>query len=189
MMKKRLFAELFTAMVMVSMMASSALAAEPEAGKDRKVHTLTLDAGLVPLAGEASVSKSAGVGLALEAGSSGWSTVYELKFSAPGIPFNAVIQDIAVVPGTADANAGHPQMQGVIVASQMKLTAPNAKSTTMTWNKTMETTALNGAPVRGTWALQLYGTNVTRPIGDWTDSIRFGSVHYKNCSVTVTYTA
>lgn len=187
-MRKRLFAGLLAAMMVAAMMVTSAFAIGPEV-KGQELCTITVDAELVPLAGDPTVNKTINIGLALDAGASGWSTVYELKFLTASIPSNAKVQNVKIVPGTATANASSPKLQGLVVASQMKVTAPNLKSTTMSIAKTMETTALNNAPVSGTWTLQLYGTNVTRPVGDWTDSIRFGSVHYKNCSVTVTYTA
>lgn len=182
-MKKRLFAGLLAAMMVASMMVTSAFAFEP----DQELHAVTVEAELIPLASPTNTSKSLNIGLALDAGASGWSTVYELSFSSASIPANAVVRNVKIVPGTATANASAPKLQGLVVASKMKVTAPNLKSTTLDIAKTMETTALNNAPVKGTWTLQLYGTNVTRPVGDWTDSIRFGSVHYKNCNVTVTY--
>jgi hypothetical protein len=186
-MKKRLFAGLLTAMMVASMMVTSAFAIAPEAVTGQDLHTVTVEAQLVPLASTSTMSKSLKIGLALDAGASGWSTVYEIRFSTVGIPSDAVVQNIKIVPGTATANESAPKLQGLVVASQMKITAPNLKSTTMAIAKTMETTALNNAPVKGTWTLQMYGTNLTRPIGDWTDSIRFGSLHYNNCNVTVTY--
>lgn len=182
-MKKRLFAGLLAAMMVASMMVTSAFAFEP----GQELHTVTVEAELVPLASTSTMNKSLKIGLALDAGASGWSTVYEIRFSTVGIPSDAVVQNIKIVPGTATANESAPKLQGLVVASQMKITAPNLKSTTMAIAKTMETTALNNAPVKGTWTLQMYGTNLTRPVGDWTDSIRFGSLHYNNCNVTVTY--
>ena len=182
-MKKRLFAGLLAAMMVASMMVTSAFAFEP----DQELHTVTVEAELVPLASTSTTNKSIKIGLALDAGASGWSTVYELKFSSVGIPSDAVVQNVKIVPGTKTLNQSAPKLQGLVVASEMRVTAPNLKNTEMDIAKTMETTALNGAPVKGTWTLQMYGTNVTRPVGDWPDSIRFGSLHYNNCSVTVTY--
>lgn len=184
-MKKRLFAGLLAAIMVASMMVTSAFAFEP----DQELHTVTVEAELVPLASTSTTNKSLKIGLALDAGASGWSTVYELKFSSTSIPSNAEVQSLKIVPGTATANQSAPKLQGLVVATKMRVTAPDLQSTTMDIAKTMETIALSGAPVKGTWTLQLYGTNLTRPVGDWTDSIRFGSVHYNNCSVTVTYLA
>lgn len=183
-MKKRLVSGVLAMVMMISMMAISAFAIESEAVKGQETHTVTVDAELVPLA--TTTKGSLNIGLALDAGASGWSTVYELKFSS-GIPTDAVVQNVQIVPGTATYNSAATQLQGLVVVTQFKVTAPNGKSTTMAFDKTMQTTELNGAPVRGTWTFQMYGTNITAPVGDWTDSLRFGSIHYKSCSVTITY--
>lgn len=175
-MKKR-FISLSLAVVMVfAMMTSTAFAANDS------TTVAEIDSAAVTLG--TSYSKTVNLGLALDAGTSGWFDPVSTYFSAST---TAIVDTITITPGTATINAGNKNLLGAVLPSILRITAPDGTYVDIAWNsKGMTTDAFQGTPARGTWTLQLYGTNLTKATGDYmSDLLRFGSVSYKNLKMTI----
>lgn len=160
-MKKRLMSLSLAVLMVFAMMTTSALAAG------------------------ASYSKTVNLGLALDAGASGWFEPVSTNFFAST---SDVVDTIKIDPGTATINNGNKNFLGVALPSILRITAPDGTYADIAWNsRGMTTSAFRDTPARGTWTLQLYGTNLTKPTGDYmSDLLRFGSVSYKNLKMTIT---
>ena len=188
-MKKR-FTSMLLAVIMVFSLASTTVLAAGVDDAQPEVHTLTISGEqLLAYASDPSMTKSPSqnLGLALDAGASGWSVPVNVLFTT--LPSNAKVQSIKIVPGKATINNGHKQMLGAVVISKVKITAPNHDSKEVTWGNSMTTTLFNGYDAKGTWQLECYGTNLTKPVADPIENMRrFGSTIYKNLKVTITYT-
>lgn len=188
-MKKR-FTSMLLAVIMVFSLASTTVLAAGVDNAQPEVHTLTFSGEqLLAYASDPSMTKlpSQNLGLALDAGASGWSVPVNVPFTT--LPYNAKVQSIKIVPGKATINSGHKQMLGAVVISKVKITAPNQRSNEITWGNTMTTNLFNGFNAKGTWQLQCFGKNLTNPTGDYMqDLLRFGSTIYKSLKVTITYT-
>lgn len=176
-MKKRFISLSLAVMMVFAMMTSTAFAASDST-------TVTgIDSAAATLG--TSYSKTVNLGLALDAGTSDWFQPVSTSFTAPT---GAVVDTITIAPGTATINSGNKNFLGAVVPSILRITAPNGTYVDIAWNsKGMTTTAFQGTLARGTWTLQLYGTNYTSATGDYmSDLLRFGSVSYKNLKMTIT---
>jgi|InofroStandDraft_1065614.scaffolds.fasta_scaffold55012_2 hypothetical protein len=171
-MKKRLLAGLLAAMMVVSMMATTAFAAGP--GTAPEVYSVTVDmADLLVLGADSKVNK-VDVSLVLGGYQSGWSTGVRSNFV---LPSTATVVGAKVTPGRAVA--GGP-ITSVIAVSKFKLTAPNGTSAEVSFKSSgAETSALNGAPARGYWTLSMYGQNIGPDLN---------TVKYAGTSITIYYT-
>lgn len=175
-MKKR-FISLSLAVVMVfAMMTSTAFAASDSAAV-AEINSAAVTLGT-------SYSKTVNLGLALDPGASDWFQPVSTYFSAST---SAVVDTITIAPGTATINSGNKNLLGAVLPTLLKITAPDGTTVVIDWNsKGMTTAAFKGVDARGTWTLQLYGTNLTKPTGDYmNDLLRFGSVSYKNLKMTL----
>ena len=136
--------------------------------------------------GTSTQSPSSNLGLALDPGASGWSQVVNVRFST--VPSDAVVDTITIVPGTPTINSGNKNFLGAVLPSLLKITAPDGTTATISWSNKMTTTAFKGVDARGTWTLQMYGTNLTKPTGDYMIVLlRFGNVIYKSLDMTISY--
>ena len=187
---KKQFTSMLLAVIMAFSLASTTVFAAGINNASPEVHTLTINGeDLFAYAAESSMTKSPSqnLGLALEAGASGWSVPVNVLFTT--LPANATVQSLKIVPGKATINNGHTQMLGAVVISKVKITAPNQDNEEITWGNTMTTSLFNGYIAKGTWQLQCYGKNLTNPTGDYVEDLRrFGSTIYKSLKVTITYT-
>lgn len=176
-MKKRLMSLSLAVLMVFAMMTTSALAASDSAAV-AEINSAAVTAG-------ASYSKTVTLGLALDAGASGWFEPVSTYFSASTTD---VVDTITISPGTATVNNGNKNFLGVALPTILRITSPDGTTADIAWNsRGMTTSAFRGVPARGTWTLQLYGTNLTKPTGDYmSDLLRFGSVSYKNLKMTIT---
>lgn len=176
-MKKRLMSLSLAVLMVFAMMTTSAFAAS-ESTAVAEINSAAVTAG-------ASYTKTVNLGLALDAGASGW---FEPVSTSILASTNEVVDTVTINPGTVTINAGNKNLLGAVLPSILRITAPNGTYADIAWNsKGMTTSAFRGFPARGTWTLQLYGTNLTKPTGDYmSDLLRFGSVSYKNLKITVT---
>jgi len=175
-MKKRLMSLSLAVLMVFAMMTTSAFAAS-ESTAVAEINSATVTAGT-------SYTKTVNLGLALDAGKSDWFEPVSTYFSAPT---GAVVDTITIAPGTATINAGNKNFLGAVLPSLLRITAPDGTTVDIAWNSRGMTTAeFKGVDARGTWTLQLYGTNLTKPTGDYmSDLLRFGSVSYKNLKMTL----
>lgn len=176
-MKKRFISLSLAVMMVFAMMTSTAFAANGSTA------VAEIDSAAVTLG--TSYSKTINLGLALDAGTSGWFDPASAYFSAST---TAIVDTITITPGTPTINAGNKNLLGAVVPSILRITAPDGTVKDFAWDsKGMTITAFDGFAARGTWTLQLYGTNLTKATGDYmSDLLRFGSVSYKSLKMTIT---
>lgn len=175
-MKKRFMSLALATLMVFAMMTSTAFAAS-DSDTAPEISSIAATLGT-------SYSKTVNIGLALDPGDSGWSQIESTYFSATT---SAVVDTITIAPGTATINSGNKNLLGAVLPSLLKITAPDGTTVDIPWNsKGMTTTAFKGVDARGTWSLRLYGTNLTKPTGDYmSDLLRFGSISYKNLKMTI----
>ena len=172
-MKKRFLAGLLAAMMMVSMLATTAFAAGPVADEP-EVYSVTVSAADLLALGESSMSKTVAPSLGLDGGS-GWSLPVTARFST--IPTGAKVVNIK-------ASLGKPTSSGPITAvisvDRFRITAPNGSSVELA-RSTMasETTALNGIFAKGNWQLSIYGLHV---------GSGYSAIKFPNAYITIYYT-
>lgn len=172
-MKKRLFAALLAAMMLASMMATTAFAVQPDDAEEKQVYSVTLDADLLATGGSRSVIVST-VTLSLPGYSNGWSTGTSLSFST--LPSNAVVESVEVTPGKLSAGSS---TTSPIVTTKYAITSPSGKRIERTYKDTSEIMAFFGEAARGTWIFQIYGTNV---------GPSYGAVNCTSSKITIWYT-
>lgn len=173
-MKKRLLATVLAAMMMVSMMATTAFAAELETVEEPEIHCVTLDLADVLVLGADSKTQKLDPSLGLGGYQSGWSLGVRANFV---LPSTATVVGVKVTPGRAVA--GGP-ITSVIAVSKFKVTAPNGTSAEVSFKSSgAETSDLNGAPARGYWTLSMYGQNIGPD---------YNTVKYVGTALTVYYT-
>ena len=176
-MKKRLMSLSLAVLMVFAMMTTSAFAASDSTAVT-EISSAAVTAGM-------SYTKTVNLGLALDAGASDWFEPVSTYFSAST---TAIVDTITIAPGTVTINAGNKNLLGTVLPSILRITAPDGTYADIAWNsRGMTTSAFQGVPARGTWTLRLYGTNLTKPTGDYmSDLLRFGSVSYKNLKMTIT---
>lgn len=173
-MKKRLLAGLLAAMMMVSMLATTAFAAGPVADEEPEVYSVTVSAADLLAFGESSMSKTVAPSLGLNSGSE-WSLPVTASFST--IPTGATVVKVK-------ASLGKPTSSGPITAvisvDRFRLTAPDGKSVDLA-RSTMasETTAFNGNVAKGNWQLSIYGQHV---------GSGYSAIKFPNATITIYYT-
>lgn len=173
-MKRRLVAALLAVMMMVSLMATTAFAAEAETTTEPEIHCVMMDLADVLVLGADSMVKKLDPSLGLGGYQSGWSLGVRANFS---LPSTATVVGVRVSPGRAVA--GGP-ITSVIAVSKFKVTAPNGTSAEVSFKSSgAETSGLNGAPARGYWTLSMYGQNIGPD---------YNSVKYTGTALTVYYT-
>ena len=118
-MKKRLLAGLLAAMMMVSMMATTALAAEPVAGEEPEVYSVTVSAADLLAFGEDSAEKQVSPSLGLGGGSA-WSSPVTASFST--IPSTATVVKVKASLGKVSYSG---PITSAIAVDKFRLTAPN----------------------------------------------------------------
>ena len=172
-MKKRLLASLLAAMMMVSMMATTAFAAELEAVEEPEVHCVTMDLIDVFVLGADNMAKTVDPSLGLGGYQSGWSSGVKANFS---LSSTATVVGVKVTPGRAVADG---PVTSVIAVSKFKVTAPNGTSAEVSFKSSgAETTELKGGPASGSWTLSMYGQNI---------GADYNSVKYIGTTITVYY--
>ena len=169
-MKKNFLAGLLAMMMMMSMMATTAFAAEPVA----EVHSVTVSAADLLAWGDKSMSKTVSPSLGLSSGSA-WSLPVTARFST--IPDGATVVKVK-------ASLGNPTASGpitsVIGVDRFRITAPDGKSVDLA-RSTMpsESTALNGIMAKGNWQLSIYGVHV---------GSGYSAIKFPNATITIYYT-
>ncbi len=173
-MKKNFLAGLLAMMMMMSMMATTAFAAEPVADKEPEVHSVTVSAADLLAWGDKSMSKTVSPSLGLSSGSA-WSLPVTARFST--IPDGATVVKVK-------ASLGNPTASGpitsVIGVDRFRITAPDGKSVDLA-RSTMpsESTALNGIMAKGNWQLSIYGVHV---------GSGYSAIKFPNATITIYYT-
>lgn len=173
-MKKRFLAGLLAAMMMVSMLATTAFAAGPVVDEEPEVYSVTVSVADLLALGEQSMSKTVSPSLGLSGGS-GWSLPVTARFST--IPDGATVVKVK-------ASLGNPTSSGPITAvisvDRFRITAPNGSSVELA-RSTMasETTALNGILAKGNWQLSIYGLHV---------GSGYSAIKFPNATITIYYT-
>lgn len=170
-MKKRLLAGLLVAMMMVSTMSTTALAANETMEPETYCVTLNV-ADLMAL--EQSAKQYVNPSLFLGGYQSGWATAVRANFT---LPADAVVTKVKVSPG--DVVSGGP-VTSAIAVDKFKLAAPNGTSVDLSFSVLgMETHAFDNLLARGNWTLSFYGQNVGPSAG---------SIKYSNTVITIWYT-
>lgn len=174
-MKKRLFAGLLAAIMVASMMATTAFAVEPEvnSAEEKRVYSVTIDADLLATGGPGTATIST-VTLSLPGYSNGWSAGADARFST--LPSNAVVESVEVAPGKLSAGSS---TTSPIVTTKYAITSPSGKRIERTYKDTSEIMAFYGEVARGTWTFQIYGTNVGQS---------YGTVKCTSTKITIWYT-
>ena len=174
-MKKRLFAGLLAAIMVASMMATTAFAAEPAMNgtEEKRVYSVTIDADLLTTGGSRPVTIPT-VTLSLPGYSNGWSAGASASFST--LPSNAVVESVEVTPGKLSAGSS---TTSPIVTTKYAITSPSGKRVERTYKDTAEIMAFYGEAARGTWTFQIYGTNV---------GPSYGTVKCTSSKITIWYT-
>ena len=173
-MKKRLLAGLLAAMMMVSMLATTAFAAGPVADEEPEVYSVTVSAADLLAFGESSMSKTVAPSLGLDGGSR-WSLPVIARFST--IPDGAKVVNVK-------ASLGKPTSSGPITAvisvDRFRVTAPNGKYVDLTRSSiASESTELNGLFAKGNWQLSIYGQHV---------GSGYSAIKFPYASITIYYT-
>lgn len=173
-MKKRLLAGLLAAMMMVSMMATTAFAAGPVADEEPEVYSVTVSAADLLVLGQREASQKVAPSLGLSGGS-GWSLPVTARFST--IPADATVVKVK-------ASLGSPTSSGPITAvisvDRFRITAPDGTYVDLA-RSTMasETTAFNGILAKGNWQLSIYGQHV---------GSGYSAIKFPNATITIYYT-
>ncbi len=173
-MKKRLLAGLLAAMMMVSMLATTAFAAGPVADEEPEVYSVTVSAADLLAYGGTPMSKTVAPSLGLSGGSA-WSLPVTARFST--IPADATVVKVKASLGSPTASG---PITAVISVDRFKITAPDGNSVELA-RSTMpsETTALNGLFAKGNWQLSIYGVHV---------GSGYSAIKFPNATITIYYT-
>ena len=173
-MKKRLLASLLAAMMMVSMLATTAFAAGPVADEEPEVYSVTVSAADLLAFGESSMSKTVAPSLGLSGGAA-WSLPVTARFST--IPADATVVKIKASLGKPTYSGS---ITGVISVDRFRLTAPDGNSVELARSTiASETTALNGIYAKGDWQLSIYGLHV---------GSGYSAIKFPNATITIYYT-
>lgn len=174
-MKKRFLAGLLAAMMMVSMLATTAFAAGPVADEEPEVYSVTVSAADLLAYGDKSMSKTVAPSLGLSGGSA-WSLPVTARFST--IPADATVTKVKVSLGNPTSSG---PITAVISVDRFRLTAPDGKYVDLA-RSTMpsESTALNGVLAKGNWQLSIYGLHV---------GSGYSAIKFPNATITIEYTA
>lgn len=173
-MKKRLFAALLAAVMVASMMATTAFAVEPRMDdtEGKKVYSVTMDADLLATGG----SRYEYVTNTLSLGGyrNGWSAGADANFST--LPSNAVVESVQVSLGRLSAGSS---TTSPITTTKYAITSPRGKTVERVVKDTSEILSFYGDPASGHWTFQIYGTNV---------GPSYGSVKCTSTKITIWYT-
>lgn len=129
------------------------------------------------------------LGLALSPGKNGYSSVISFRFTS--LPANAKVKSITIEPGTGIMNNNNRNMLGIVKFSYLNIVSPNGIAKKIIWNPRgmREDPVFFNYEARGTWTVQAYGSNITRPTGNYLIDLRsMGSLAYKNMKMTISYT-
>lgn len=173
-MKKRLFAALLAAVMVVSMMATTVFAVELEEGSasGKEVYSVTLDADQLATGG--SRYEYVTNTLSLGGYQNGWSAGADANFST--LPANAIVESIEIAPGRLSAGSS---TTSPITTTKYAITSPRGKTVERTFKNTSEILSFYGDPASGHWTFQIYGTNV---------GPSYGSVKCSSTKITLWYT-
>ncbi len=173
-MKKRLFAALLAAVMVVSMMATTAFAEEPRMDdtEGKKVYSVTLDADLLATGG--SRYEYVTNTLSLGGYQNGWSAGADANFST--LPSNAVVESVQVSLGRLSAGSSS---MSPITTTKYSITSPRGRTVERVVKNTSEILSFYGDPASGHWTFKIYGTNVGPDPG---------SVKCSSTKITILYT-
>lgn len=173
-MKKHLLAGLLAAMMMVSMLATTAFAAGPVADEEPEVYSVTVSTADLLALDQKEASQKVAPSLGLDGGSR-WSLPVTARFST--IPDGARVVNVK-------ASLGKPTSSGPITAvisvDRFRVTAPDGKYVDLA-RSTMpsESSALNGVVAKGNWQLSIYGQHV---------GSGYSAIKFPYASITIYYT-
>lgn len=172
-MKKRFLAGLLATMMMGSMLATTAFAAEPVA-EEQEIYSVTLNVADPLALSEKSASKTVAPSLGLSGGSA-WSLPVTAKFST--IPANATVVKVKASLGKVSYSG---PITSAISVDKFRLTAPDGKYVDLARTTLpSESTALNGNVAKGNWQLSIYGVHV---------GSGYGAIKFPNATITIYYT-
>ena len=102
------------------------------------------------------------LGLVLDPLKSG--TSRKVTFRCTGVPENAVIESVTLLPGKGVVNGGKHVLLGVVTIEQVNIEAPDGTKKILPWSTDITTTDFNKARVNGNWKVSITGKNISKPI-------------------------